>query len=88
MPAHGGGKGGWYVLACLAVTFIALPAGSAASDVIIYTDPALEHALRDVAGCFTAQTGAPAHRFAAPPLIIVTQLRPTMWNDIVTTLTP
>jgi hypothetical protein len=38
MLAHGGGRGSRYVLAGLAVTFIASPAAAAASDVIVCSD--------------------------------------------------
>lgn len=66
----------------------ATPAGAAAPDVIVYGDPALNHALHDVADRFTAQTGVPVHVFAAPPAIILAQLRHQVWNDVVVTLSP
>jgi molybdate transport system substrate-binding protein len=64
-----------------------VPASAAAPDVIVYGDPALRHALLDVAARFTAQTGVPVHVFAAPPTLILAQLRHEVWNDVVVTET-
>jgi molybdate transport system substrate-binding protein len=79
------------VLAGLAVA-LALPwaasARAAAPDVIVYGDPTLTHALRDVGARFTAQTSVPVHVFAAPPTLILAQLRHSVWNDVVVTLAP
>lgn len=59
-----------------------------APDVIVYGDPTLAYALRDVGVRFTAQTGVPVHVFSAPPTLIVAQLRHSVWNDVVMTLAP
>jgi molybdate transport system substrate-binding protein len=64
------------------------PARAAAPDVIVYGDPTLAHALRDVGARFTAQTGVPVHVFSAPPTLILAQLRHSVWNDVVMTLAP
>ncbi len=56
-----------------------------APDVIVYGDPTLRHGLLDVGARFTAQTGVPVHVFAAPPAIILAQLRHQVWNDVVVT---
>ncbi len=66
----------------------ATSARAAAPDVIVYGDPTLAHALRDVGARFTAQTGVPVHVFSAPPAIILAQLRHEVWNDVVVTLVP
>jgi molybdate transport system substrate-binding protein len=58
-------------------------AEAAAPDVIVYGEPTLRHALLDVGARFTAQTGVPVHVFAAPPSIILAQLRHQVWNDVV-----
>jgi molybdate transport system substrate-binding protein len=93
---------GRFVLAGLVVAPLALlPVGGpgvtsawaaaadvAAPDVIVYGDPTLAHALRDVAARFTAQTGIPVHVFSAPPTLILAQLRHSVWNDVVMTLAP
>jgi molybdate transport system substrate-binding protein len=71
----------------LALTWMT-PACAAAPDVIVYGDPTLAHALRDVGACFTAQTGVPVHVFSAPPTLILAQLRHAVWNDVVVTLAP
>jgi ABC-type molybdate transport system substrate-binding protein len=63
------------VLARLAILFIASAAAAAASDVIVYTDRALERALHDIADRFAAQSRVPVHRVATPPSIIFAQLR-------------
>jgi molybdate transport system substrate-binding protein len=63
-------------------------ARAAAPDVIVYGDPTLAHALRDVGARFTAQTGVPVHVFAAPPTLILAQLRHQVWNDVVVTQEP
>jgi ABC-type molybdate transport system substrate-binding protein len=61
------------------------PARAAAPDVIVYGEPTLRHALLDVGARFTAETGVPVHVFAAPPTIILAQLRHQVWNDVVVT---
>jgi len=61
------------------------PALAAAPDVIVYGDPTLAHALRDVGARFTGQTGVPVHVFSAPPTLILAQLRHQVWNDVVMT---
>ena len=81
------------VLAGLVVALMVLlpgvaPARAAAPDVIVYGDPTLGHALRDVGARFTAQTGVPVHVFSAPPTLILAQLRHSVWNDVVVTLAP
>src|SRR5271157_2471240 len=81
------------VLAGLVVALMVLlagvaPARAAAPDVIVYGDPTLAHALRDVGARFTAETGAPVHVFSAPPTLILAQLRHSVWNDVVVTLAP
>jgi ABC-type molybdate transport system substrate-binding protein len=48
----------------------------------------LRHALLDVGARFTAQTGVPVHVFAAPPTLILAQLRHQVWNDVVVTQAP
>ncbi|HLB97956.1 MAG TPA: substrate-binding domain-containing protein [Acetobacteraceae bacterium] len=92
MPAKGDS-----VLAGLVVALVALlpgllfritPARAAAPDVIVYGDPTLRHALLDVGARFTAQTGVPVHVFAAPPTLILAQLRHQVWNDVVVTQAP
>jgi ABC-type molybdate transport system substrate-binding protein len=92
MPAKGDS-----VLAGLVVALVALlpgllfritPARAAAPDVIVYGDPTLRHALLDVGARFTAQTGVPVHVFAAPPTLILAQLRHQVWNDFVVTQAP
>src|SRR5580658_852578 len=92
MPARGHS-----VLAGLVVALVALlpgllfcvtPAGAAAPDVIVYGDPTLRHALLDVGARFTARTGVPVHVFAAPPTLILAQLRHQVWNDVVVTQAP
>jgi molybdenum ABC transporter molybdate-binding protein len=70
---------------------LALPRAAvaqAAPDVIVYGDPTLRHALLDVGARFTAETGVPVHVFAAPPTLILAQLRHQVWNDVVVTLAP
>lgn len=69
--AHGGEQGGWSVPAGLAVAFITSPAAAAASDVIVYDDPALEHGAARRCGLLHGADGVPVHRFAAPPSITV-----------------
>ena len=64
------------------------PARAAAPDVIVYGDPTLAHALRDVGARFATQTGVPVHVFSAPPTLILAQLRHEVWNDVVVTLAP
>jgi molybdate transport system substrate-binding protein len=77
------------LLVCLPVLLLwGTPARAAAPDVIVYGDPTLAHALRDVGTRFTAQTGVPVHVFAAPPTLILAQLRHQVWNDVVVTLAP
>ncbi len=66
----------------------AAPARAAAPDVIVYGEPTLRHALLDVGARFTAQTGVPVHVFAAPPTLILAQLRHQVWNDVVMTQAP
>lgn len=66
----------------------ATAARAAAPDVIVYGDPSLAHALRDVGARFTAQTGVPVHVFSAPPAVMLAQLRHMVWNDVVVTLAP
>jgi ABC-type molybdate transport system substrate-binding protein len=85
MPAVGRWSGAWIALAW---ALSGAAARAAAPDVIVYGDPALSAALHDVAGRFTAQTGVPVHVFAAPPALIVAQLRHAVWNDVVVTLSP
>jgi len=65
--------------------FCNTPARAAAPDVIVYGDPTLRHALLDVGSRFTAETGVPVHVFAAPPTLILAQLRHQVWNDVVVT---
>ena len=81
MRARWGGMLGVLVLgvACVA------PASAAAPDVIVYGESTLLHALLDVGARYTAQTGVPVHVFAAPPAIILAQLRHEVWNDVVVT---
>ena len=86
MLARGGGLLAGLIVA-LALPWTA-PARAAAPDVIVYGDPTLAHALRDVGARFTAQTGVPVHVFAAPPTLILAQLRHQVWNDVVVTLAP
>jgi len=67
---------------------VAMPqaaSAQAAPDVIVYGEPTLRHALLDVGARFTAQTGVPVHVFAAPPAILLAQLRHEVWNDVVVT---
>lgn len=66
----------------------AVPAWAAAPDVIVYGYPTPRHALLDVGARFTAQTGVPVHVFAAPPTLILAQLRHAVWNDVVVPLAP
>ena len=77
------------MLAGLAVAAFAAsaPAQAAAPDVIVYGESTLLHALLDVGARYTAQTGVPVHVFAAPPAIILAQLRHEVWNDVVVTQT-
>src|SRR5580704_4346509 len=70
------------------VPLCATSARAAAPDVIVYGDPTLRHALLDVGARFTARTGVPVHVFAAPPTLILAQLRHEVWNDVVVTLAP
>jgi molybdate transport system substrate-binding protein len=63
-------------------------ARAAAPDVIVYGDPTLAHALREVSARFTAETSVPVHVFSAPPAVILAQLRHEVWNDVVVTLVP
>lgn len=86
MPVRRTGE--WIIGALLLALATAAPARAAAPDVIVYGDPTLNHALHDVADRFTAQTGVPVHVFAAPPSIILAQLRHEVWNDVVVTLAP
>ena len=76
------------IIGALLLALSAAPARAAAPDVIVYGDPPLTHALRDVARRFTAQTGVPVHVFAAPPSLLLAQLRHQVWNDVVVTLAP
>jgi ABC-type molybdate transport system substrate-binding protein len=76
------------VVALVAALGWAAPARAAAPDVIVYGDSTLSHALHDVGARFTAQTGVPVHVFAAPPTLILAQLRHAVWNDVVVTLAP
>src|SRR5580692_7888959 len=86
MPAR---RAGERTIGALLLTLaLAMPAPAAAPDVIVYGDPTLNHALHDVADRFTAQTGVPVHVFAAPPSIILAQLRHAVWNDVVVTQAP
>lgn len=86
MPVRRTGE--WIIGVLLLALTTAAPAHAAAPDVIVYGDPTLNHALHDVADRFTAQTGVPVHVFAAPPSLILAQLRHEVWNDVVVTLAP
>jgi molybdate transport system substrate-binding protein len=73
------------VAACALGVVCLTPARAAAPDVIVYGESTLLHALLDVGARYTAQTGVPVHVFAAPPAIILAQLRHMVWNDVVVT---
>jgi molybdate transport system substrate-binding protein len=76
------------IFANLAVILGVPGARAAAPDVIVYGDPTLAHALREVGARFTAETSVPVHVFSAPPAVILAQLRHEVWNDVVVTLVP
>ena len=83
------GKGMLVGLVMALAAALALPcaalADAAAPDIIVYGEPTLRHALLDVGARFTARTGVPVHVFAAPPTLILAQLRHQVWNDVVVT---
>jgi ABC-type molybdate transport system substrate-binding protein len=91
MPRNGRPKAARLVagiFVTVALTLSAISSRAAAPDVVVYGEPTLARALRDVGARFTAQTGAPVHVFSAPPTLILAQLRHQVWNDVVVTQVP
>jgi len=64
---------------------LAYPVHAQVPDAVVYTDPTLGFALRDVGALFMARTGAPVHVFSAPPSLILAQLARQVQNDVVVT---
>ncbi|MEO8714549.1 MAG: substrate-binding domain-containing protein [Acetobacteraceae bacterium] len=63
------------------------PSGRAAiPDVIVYGDPTLGRAIRNLSALFTARTKAPVAVFSAPPALMLAQLEREAQNDVLLTL--
>lgn len=72
-------------LLALLLWLLARPAGAQVPDVVVYCDPTLSYAIRDVGALVTARTSAPVHVFSAPPALMLAQLARQVQNDVVVT---
>lgn len=71
----------------LLLAVVARPAAGGVPDIVVYCDPTLAHAMRDIGSLFDARNQAPVHVFSAPPTLMLAQLARHVQNDILVTET-